>query len=470
VGASVVAGGLGFAVTYFGTGRAAFSAAVGIIIGSVASATAPAATVDVLSEYRARGPLTTTTLAVVALDDVFAVGLFSIGLSVAAGLLGSTVSLSGALWGPLRELGISTIVGGSFGFVLAYGLKRVAEKEAELVMIIGTVLLAIGLSFSLGAEPILTSMVLGFTVANLAPAASGEALEITERFAGPVYVLFFVMAGARLEVAGLKGWMWLLAGAYILGRLLGKILGAGLSASLSGADEVIRKYLGLCLASQAGVAVGLSIMAGMRLKKQVGPVGDEIGQIVIAVVASTVFFFEIVGPALVKVAVQKSGEAGRNVTEEDLIRSRSVADVMNGSPATFHRNTNLHDILRGFSANDSQAFPVVDDDKKLVGLVTAEEIRESLAAEGLQEMLVADDLMSEAKFRVHADVPLQKALDAMYKAEVAVAPVVAEDDKRKLVGMLEAVAVRREIVAELLRLQAVERHVHPTVTTVITKD
>jgi CBS domain-containing protein len=313
-------------------------------------------------------------------------------------------------------------------------------------------------------------MVLGFTVSNLAPTASGEALALTERFARPVYVLFFVMAGARLKVVGLAGWMWALVATYILGRLLGKVLGAWLSAAVSGAERTIRKYLGLCLASQAGVAVGLSIMAGMRLRKQIGPVGDEIGQIVVAVVATTVFFFEIVGPALVKVAIERAGEAGRNVTEEDLIRSRTVGDVMNPSPASFHEDTSLQQVLRGFTSHESRAFPVVDGDRKLKGLITVDEIREGLGAEGLENMLLATDLMARAKFRLHADVPLKKALDAMRKADVEYAPVVGPEDKTKLVGMLEAPAVRRAITAELLRKQAEEGASVPAGTIVITKN
>lgn len=445
--AALMVGGVTFAVAFWGTGDLKLATAVGLVLGAIASATAPAATVEVLREYRARGILTTTTLAIVALDDALAVALFALASSVAAGVLGSGVEVSTMLVGPLRELGFAALLGGAMGAVLAMSLRRIAEKETALVIVVGAVLLAIGLSRLVGADPIMTTMVLGFTLANLAPGPAAEAFELVGRFSRPVFVLFFVMAGSRLEVGRLQRWMWLVVAAYVIGRMAGKTFGATFGAVLSKAAPVLRRYLGLCLASQAGLAVGLSILAGMRL-------GEEVGAIVIAVVATGDLLFELAGPSMVKYAVVKAGEAGRNVTEEDLIRSHTVGDVMNADPPSFHENTPLSEILHAFSECENVAFPVIDDRRELRGLVTIQEIRESLATEGLEQWLLATDLMGPVHERVTPGMPLLEALELMRSSSVEFVPVVLRDDETQLAGMLEQRAVRRAIMAELLKRHA----------------
>jgi len=424
--------------------------ALALILGTIASATAPAATVNVIKEYRARGMLTTMTLAVVALDDALAVALFAVASSLAGAILGKSIVISEMLLGPLWEIGLAVVIGAVFGVTLATILRKITEKETELVIVVGAVLLAIGISNWLHADTIITAMVLGFTLANLAPAPAAEAFEIVGRFAPPVFVLFFVMAGSRLVVSDLHGWMWLVVVAYVMGRVGGKILGAMVGARLSGAAGVLRKYLGLCLASQAGVAVGLAILAGMRL----GQDFPLIAETVIAVVTTTVFVFEIAGPPLVRYAVVKSGEAGRNVTEEDLILARTVGDAMDASPPTFHENTHLSEILQAFSRHDVNAFPVLDGDERLRGLITIDEIRESLATEGLEQWLLAVDMMGPARFKLNPDAQLRAGLESMRKEGVDVAPVVFREDEERLAGMIDSGVVHRGITTELLRLHA----------------
>lgn len=452
--AAVLVGGVTFAVTWYGTGNLRLAAAIGLVLGSIASATAPASTVDVLWEYKARGILTTTTLAIVALDDAVAVALFALASSLAAGALGQDLTISDMFLGPLYEIGVSAVLGGALGAALALSIRRIAEKETELVIVVGAVLLAIGVSLLVGADPIMTTMVLGFTLVNLAPGPAGEAFALLKRFSRPVFVLFFVMAGSRLEVGGLERWMWLVVVAYVVARMAGKTFGAALGATLSRAATVLRKYLGLCLASQAGVAVGLAILAGMRLEEAGARLGVDIGAIIIAVVTTTVFLFEIVGPSMLKYAVVKAGEAGRNVTEEDLIRSHTVGDVMNADPPSFRENTPLSEILRAFSEGENIAFPVIDDRRELKGFVTIREIRESLATEGLEQWLLATDLMGPVAKTVSPEVPLYQALEEMRRDDVEFVPVVPRKDRARLVGMLEQGAVHRAIMAELLKKHA----------------
>lgn len=445
--AAIMVGGLAFPVVYLGTGDVRKAAAVGLILGAIASATAPAATVEVLREYRARGPLTTMVLAIVALDNALALALFAVAISVAKGLLGQGMDVSVMVLELLRELGLAAALGVTFGAALAFAIRKIAEKDAELVIVTGTVLLVIGLAFMVGADPIMAAMALGFTVANLAPAPAGEALELTERFARPVFVLFFVMAGARLELGNLHGWVWIVVAVYIAGRMAGKTVGAALGTVLSGAPRVLRRYLGFCLASQAGVAVGLAILAGMRL-------GEDVGELVIAVVTTTVFFFEIVGPPMVKHAIMKAGEAGNEITEEYLISSLTVANVMDPEPPSFGEDAPLADILYAFSHHDCFAFPVLDDAGVLCGIITVDEIRDGLAARELSNWLLAEDLWGAVRHKVYPDMPLGAALEEMRKAGVEAAPAVFREDESRLAGMLDHAAVRRTLRAELLRRHA----------------
>jgi CBS domain-containing protein len=231
--------------------------------------------------------------------------------------------------------------------------------------------------------------------------------------------------------------------------MAGKTLGSALGAGLARAGWVLRRYLGLCLASQAGVAVGLAILAGMRL-------GPEVGEIVTAVVTATVFVFEIAGPPMVRYAIVRAGEAGRNVTEEDLQRSHTVGEVMNDRPCSFRESTPLSEMLHEFSQNDCLAFPVLDEGGGLKGVVTIQEIREGVGMEELGDWLLAADLMGPVRFRTNPGRRLDEALEEMRRNGTDYAPVVYREDDRRLAGMLERGAVQRTIASELLRRQAGE--------------
>jgi len=197
------------------------------------------------------------------------------------------------------------------------------------------------------------------------------------------------------------------------------------------------------------VAVGLAILAKAKL-------GEEAGELVVAVVTTTVFLFEIAGPPMVRYAIVKSGEAGRDVTEEDLIRSHTVGDVMDKDPPSLHENTPLSQILRAFSQHDVVTFPVVDDERVLKGIVTIHEIRQSLATEGLENWLLATDLMGTVRFTTKPDAPLYDTLEEMRRLGVDYMPVVLRKDEKRMAGMLEMGAVHRAIMSEVLRRHAGE--------------
>ncbi len=294
-----------------------------LIFGALASATAPAATVDVLAEYRAKGPLTTTLLAVVGLDDALALLLFSFALVISESLL---VQNGGLPWGqmlllPLREIGGAVLLGVAVGAPFQWALNRLKHQHAVCGFIVGTVLFAAGLATSWGFSLILATMTMGLVVANLKGDNSQYAHCVVERVGPLAYILFFVLVGARLQVQVLAG-IGLLGLAYLILRTVGKMGGAWLGGWLGQAPTVVRNYLGFGLLSQAGVAVGLALSISNRF----GAYGEEgvlLGSSVVNVITATTLIVQIVGPILVKFAIDKAGEIGQG---------RSLAELDGGDP------------------------------------------------------------------------------------------------------------------------------------------
>ena len=288
-----------------------------LIFGALASATAPAATVDVLAEYDAKGPLTTSLLAVVGMDDTLALMLFSVAAAVAESLLTNigTPSAVSILKLPLIEFGGSAALGLAAGVALNL-LMRLAKREISAkVLSIGFVLLCVGLSQALGLSLILTTMILGMVIVNRCPHHSRH-IRYTIEQAGPViYVLFFALVGARFQLKLLPS-MGLLGAAYIILRSFGKFFGAWVGGTLGGAEPAVRDNLGLGLLSQAGVAVGLAVTSAGRFSG-LGDEGKELGDLIINVITATTFLVQIIGPICVKLAIGRAGEIGRASLEQN---------------------------------------------------------------------------------------------------------------------------------------------------------
>jgi Kef-type K+ transport system membrane component KefB len=285
--------------------------AIGLVLGAIASATAPAATVNVLWEYKTRGPLTAAILAVVALDDALALLLYRGAATGAKALMGTAGgSIFGATLLLLGEIIGAILLGFLAGVLLYFLLKFVRAEDKILEFTIASLLLVVGISVIPGIDPILPAMTLGITVANLMPRESKGTFKLVEKFSPPIYVSFFVLAGAHMEFGKLAFWIIIMIVAYTLCRAAGKILGSWFGARYSGAAVAVRKYLGICLLPQAGVAIGLAILAGQQFNA-------ELGHTIIMVVMTATFVTEIVGPMLVKVGVKKAGEIGMNVTRNE---------------------------------------------------------------------------------------------------------------------------------------------------------
>lgn len=281
----------------------------GLIFGALASATAPAATVDVLEEYRCRGVLTTTLLAVVGIDDGIALIIYGMAEPFARVLYQpeSVVGITAILLEPLRELGGSIVVGGLLGIIFNFILKNLNLPGERLSITLAVVLIGCGLAEQFHLSLIMTNMVIGLTVGNLAPRQISRLNNVIAGFTPPVYILFFALVGARLDIRLLPA-MGLLGIIYIIARAAGKFGGAYLGARLSKAPDVVRKYLGLALFSQAGVAIGLAIAASSDFA-EVGPAGAEFGNLIINTITATTFVVQLIGPSLTRIAVFKAGEA-----------------------------------------------------------------------------------------------------------------------------------------------------------------
>ncbi len=281
-----------------------------LVLGAVASATAPAATVVVLNQYKAKGPLTSTILAVVGIDDAISLIIFSFSVSVAKVLIkGGTLSVAKILIHPVVEIIIAVTIGIVIAYLVNLFFRKLRSPDQVLIRVATAILLIIGLSKQFHFSELLSIMAFGSALVNLNPIFDNRALSTITTSIGPLlYAFFFILAGARLDIKLLPvvGVMGLV---YTLLRAAGKLGGATLGAILGKAPTVVRKYTGMGLIPQVGVAVALAILVGKMFGGgQYGPQGNELAEIVINVLLFTTIITEIVGPLLTRYAITKAGE------------------------------------------------------------------------------------------------------------------------------------------------------------------
>lgn len=269
-----------------------------LLLGAIALATAPAATLMVVRQYKANGPVTQMLLPVVAMDDALGLMVFSISSSVAAALLGGEMTVQSMLVAPLVEIVGSLALGSALGFVLGYCSRFFASRGNKLALSIALVLAGVGLCDMWGLSSLLVCMMIGAVMVNISQQHE-VLMEQCDRFTPPLFLLFFVLSGAQLDltvlpVVGLTGIC------YLLLRSIGKWCGTMLGALCVHADGNIRKYLGLTLLPQAGVAIGMSQLVSIKFPA----LASQINTIVLA----GVLVFELVGPIVTKLALTKAGE------------------------------------------------------------------------------------------------------------------------------------------------------------------
>jgi Kef-type K+ transport system membrane component KefB len=417
-----------------------------LLLGAIASATAPAATVDVLWEYRTLGVLTTMVLAIVALDDGLALLLYGFASAIARTMLdGGGFSLM-TVARPLYEILGAGALGGAVALLFWQAHRRIREKELVLALALGSILLLVGAADALGVDMILSAMVFGSVFVNVSGRSGEDVFGIVRRFAPPIYVLFFVLVGARLRLGALSGIMWLAALAYVAGRTGGKFLGVWVGTKLTRAPEVLRRFLGLCLFSQAGVAIGLAV-----LSSEVFAAHPEISGAIVAIVTATTFIVQIIGPPSVRFAVSRAGEIGRNVTEEDLLATFRVGDVMKTDQPSIQVDTPLAGVLDTVSRSEAVYFPVVDAGGRFCGVISLEGLKATLNAPQMAPLLVAEDLMEIPSYTVRPDTPLQEARQIMKDRRREFLVVVDADDSGRLVGFLIERRIQRVLEEEIAR-------------------
>ncbi|NIM02838.1 cation:proton antiporter [bacterium] len=295
-----------FILITFGVWLLTHNFALSLILGSLGVATAPAGTVAVLQEFRAKGPLTTSLLAIVGLDDGLALIIYGFASALAMVSIGGSqgINFQNILEWPLLRISGAVVLGILLGLALSYVVRKRHDKNEILTWSLGAVLICAGLANILNFSLILTTMALGMTVANIFSLSGRRTFEAIQSITNPIYIAFFVLAGAHLQM-GLLPKMGLLGLVYILARALGKIGGASLGAHISKAETNMKKYLGFGLLSQAGVAIGLA----MIVQREFGVYG-ELATVTITIITATTIIHEILGPVGVKYAIAKAGEIG----------------------------------------------------------------------------------------------------------------------------------------------------------------
>jgi Kef-type K+ transport system membrane component KefB len=273
-----------------------------IILGSLAPATAPAGTIAVLRDLRARGTLTDLTIALVGLDDALVILIYSVGIRLTEMSLGAEASISFSFAYPLWEIFGGLGLGAAIGVAISYVMKKIQLSSDNIFLIsIAVAILCWGLAEMIGVSAILTCMALGTAVINLNVQVGNRSNELIDNIMTPVFILFFAVIGMQMEFS-LFHLMWPLIIVYCVGRSIGKIAGCSLGGVLSRSEPKVKKYLGLAMLDQAGVAMGLALLAAQTLS------GYELGGTIITLMATTTVVHGLISPPLIQYAVKKAGE------------------------------------------------------------------------------------------------------------------------------------------------------------------
>lgn len=287
--------------------------AFGLILASMSASTAPAATMMVIRQYRAFGPVSKTILPVTALDDIFGIIIFGFFISIAKMLVPSGVETSTILMfaKPFIEVFGSILIGGLFGYLLSKLANKFDKNRDDIqVLAIITVLLSVGLAglinhylhdYGIAVSQLLINIMTGAMLANFSR-SPGKTYSSINDFATPFYIMFFTLAGASLDLAILKtdSLIFWIALVYILARGSGKILGIAVGSRIVKSPETVRKYLGIALLPQGGVSIGLLVIVSAQMK--------SFYPVISTIIMLSILVYETLGPVFAKFAISKAGE------------------------------------------------------------------------------------------------------------------------------------------------------------------
>ncbi len=284
-----------------------FSLEAAIVLGAIATATAPAATLMVVKQYKAKGKLTDILLPVVALDDAVGLMVFAVSFGIAKSISTGSVNMLSIIVAPILEVVFSLLLGAAMGILFNLCERFFHSRSKRLSVSVTFVLMTVAISMipvNIGElhiefSPLLSCMMLGTVFCNICD-FSEELMDRVDRWNAPLLILFFVLSGAELKLSVfLEGIVILVGVVYIISRSLGKYFGARFSAQLSGCDPSIVKYLGITLLPQAGVALGMAMTA-----QTLGPEGEIVAQITLF----AVLIYELIGPMLTKISLIRTGD------------------------------------------------------------------------------------------------------------------------------------------------------------------
>ncbi|QTE70786.1 cation:proton antiporter [Clostridiales bacterium FE2011] len=311
---------------------------VAITLGAIAAATAPAATLMVVRQYKAKGPVTDVLLPVVALDDAVGLVIFAVSFGIAQSMKNGTTHIAALIIEPLMEVILSIVFGGLVGMGLTWLERFFHSHRNRNALIVGSVVLTVAVSqlkipigpFTFGFSSLLVCMMLGTIFCNFCPLSEDLMLQ-ADRWSGPAITLFFVLSGAALDFSVFADLSVVLIGVvYILFRSMGKILGAHWSSSLAKSPETVRKWLGITLLPQAGVALGMCSTAYRVL-------GGAEGTLIRNIVLFSVLIYELVGPSLTKWALTKAGDIQAKSPDMLTRRQRRLQEITKPVPPAFDK-------------------------------------------------------------------------------------------------------------------------------------
>ncbi|MCW8858654.1 MAG: cation:proton antiporter [Deltaproteobacteria bacterium] len=421
-----------------------------LFTGTISIATAPAATLMVIREYEAEGPITSTVLTLVSLNNLISVFAFSIVAQI-------LVSADGGITAIIYKLSMPLLLGGFFGFIMSLWAQRMELPSEHKILLLGGVTAVAVISRMLGLEPLLSCMALGMVLADSSPRWHRLVKSLNE-VDYPLYVIFFVLAGANLHIETLAH-IGLLGVTYVIARSCGKLAGAALGARLGHFGQREQSWIGMTLLAQAGMAIGLAA----TLSK----LWPEGGKLVETIILGSVVIFELFGPLAVRFGLVKAGEvpllsllrkrapqsgmeglhdvanhfrnnlglpAGRKLQDPGDIL---VRHVMRHNVETIHHGTPFQELLRVIAHSRYDRFPVVDDDQNFIGIINYTEIRNLLFDQSLSDLLVARDLASSSHNSIPPDIPLREALKTLQKKRnISYFPVIDPEEPKKLLGIL----------------------------------
>ena len=311
---------------------------VAITLGAIAAATAPAATLMVVRQYKAKGPVTDVLLPVVALDDAVGLVIFAVSFGIAQSLKSGTTHVAALILEPLMEVVLSLAFGGLVGLGLTWLERFFHSHRNRNALIVGSVILTVAVSqlriqigaFSFGFSSLLVCMMLGTVFCNFCPLSEDLMLQ-ADRWSGPAITLFFVLSGAALEFGVFADVSVILIGlVYIVARSLGKYLGAGWSSALAKSPAPVRKWLGITLLPQAGVALGMCTTAYRVL-------GGTEGTLIRNIILFSVLIYELIGPSLTKMALTKAGDIQAKSPELLSRRKKRLSEISKPVPPAFDK-------------------------------------------------------------------------------------------------------------------------------------